>query len=174
MFSCCHAAVAVVRFMRWCVNAAGAALRLVFEFESFIVVQVGSGFNSVMLSFFFFFFFLSFQQVQHTTPQYADSAETVTWRRQVIFKVHQLSQHFHLLGASTAAAFLVSLYTPPPPNWMSQSKLCLPNKVQLNLQCVYVQFGWASVLPFICSNLTFSCNIHQRAVGLSWLTMRAK
>lgn len=82
-----------------------------------------------------------------------------------MFKVHRLGQHFHLLGALTAAAFLVS--PSAPPNWMSQAKLCLPNKVQLNLQCPYVQFGWASVLPFICSNLTFSYNIHQRAVGLS-------
>lgn len=69
MFSCCHAAVEMERFMRRCFSTARAKLRLVFEIEFFIVMQIGSDLTHVMLAFFFYFYLFSRLNIPHPNIQ---------------------------------------------------------------------------------------------------------
>lgn len=71
MFSCCHAAVELERFMRRCFNTARVRLPFVIEMGFFIVMQTGSDLTPALL----------FSKFNIPHPQYPDSAETVTWQR---------------------------------------------------------------------------------------------
>ena len=91
MFSCCHTAVEMERFIKRCGAVCLATARLdlqpVSEIEFFIVMTRSSNPACVMLSLVF---------LQHTTPRYPDSAERVTWQRLVILKAFRDAVRLHL------------------------------------------------------------------------------